>query len=110
VSLPPHHDPEKLIQAAFSPEGPIVDGPRAHGRRAYDKTWWWVRMVKEVGFPIVAAWWLASRLMPSLDALKAAVDRDTRVTAALICKLDPNDCVRNLSQEPPAAPTPSETP
>ena len=88
--------PKSIIEAAFSPDGPLFDTPRSMGRRPQDKTIYWVRIVKEVGFPIVAAWWLAYRLLPAIETLTKKVDRDTRVTAALICKVDPADCVKNL--------------
>lgn len=89
-----------LIDEAFDPHGPVVDGPKSLGRRKYDQTWWWVRVVKDVGFPIVAAWWIANRMLPAVEALQAAVERNTRLTQALVCKLEPNSCVQALGDKP----------
>ncbi len=91
-------DDKSLIARAFDPAGPLYDGPTSKGRRKYDQTFWWVRVVKDVGFPIVAAWWVATRLLPAVEKLEQAQERNSAALAALICKLDPADCTRHLRE------------
>ncbi len=88
------------VDAAFDPAGPLYDGPKSMGRRKYDQTFWLIRVVKDVGFPIVAAWWIATRMLPAIDALQSAVERNTRLTQALVCKLEPSSCVKALGDNP----------
>lgn len=89
-----------LIDEAFNPAGPVYDGPKSKGRRAYDQTFWWLRAIKDLGFPIVAAWWIANQMLPAIAALEKAVERNTRLTQALVCKLEPTSCVQALGDKP----------
>jgi hypothetical protein len=91
---------KSIVEEAFGPEGPIIDGHQSLGRRKYDQTFWWVRVVKDVGFPIAAAWYIASRIVPALESLERAEQRQTVVLTVLICKVDPQSCPKALGAPP----------
>jgi hypothetical protein len=105
--MPPDEKDRNIIDHAFSPEGPLYDGPTSKGRRKYDQTFWWVRVVKDVGFPIVAAWWVATRLLPAIEKLEVAQEKNTAVMRALVCHLEPSACGRILMQEEHKEPAPA---
>lgn len=90
------HRTRTLVDRAFDPNGPIYDGPTSKGRRKYDQTFWLVRVIKDVGFPIAAAWWVASSLLPAMDRLREAQERNTAVIRALVCHLDKTACSKTL--------------
>ena len=83
-----------IVEEAFAADGPVFDGPKAKGRRAYDQTFWWVRFIKEVGFPIAVVAWGMKMLIPEMQAQTAALNRNTATLAALVCKVDPPSCLR----------------
>ena len=78
----------------------VLEGPRGHGRRVYDQTFWWVRAVKDVGFPIVAAWWVATQLVPLINDLREATERNTKVVTVVLCKVDPPACSKAIQETP----------
>lgn len=73
-----------------------IETPRSAGRRAGDQVWWAARLVRDLGFPIVAALGLWSMLTGRVDRLTAAVQANTRAVVALACQLDPKTCGQTI--------------
>ena len=79
----------------------LVGPGRVVGRRSYDQVFGWVRIVKDLGFPIAAFLLLWFWLMPRIDRLTEAIAANTDAVQALVCTVSPPDCIQVHRKGPP---------